>query len=231
VDIKGVDTLKDKINVPANWSLDYGKNRGNLYSYVSVQPGEASPGGGKVLKASYFPSPNKNYKLVPIAIDGRNDDSPDFFRVTREEWEPVPAGWAAWSRSTDTFILRQTVGALKNNGTYHLSFKVKGNGIEGGACTLALLGVAENAPKKLKRGERGGVSIERNETKNEEYIIEPFSSGSTWKVVDKTFTVTFKDGAVKKLDTTTLAVLEFKFNLPQYAADCEICDVQITPKK
>jgi len=39
--------------------------------------------------------------------------------------------------------------------------------------------------------------------------------------------VGFKERNLKKLTGTTLAMIEFKFVLPQYGSDCEICDVQL----
>ena len=228
VDLKGVDLLKEKINSPANWTTDTGKGRGNLYGYISVLPSEASPNGGKVLKAGYFPSPNKVYKLVPISIDGR--EVTDYFRDAGEQWTAVPAGAAAGVCSTDSFVVRQRLGALKLGATYQLSFKVKGTGIRGGACTVAYLGVAENAPRKVTRGNRGAVSIQKNETHEEVLVTESFSSGNAWKAVEKTFQVGFKESSLKKLEATTLAVMEFKFTLPQYASDCQICDVQLVAK-
>jgi hypothetical protein len=57
-----------------------------------------------------------------------------------------------------------------------------------------------------------------------------FSSSGDWKKVEKTFTVRFGEKGVRQLETTTLAILEFKFRLPQYHGECEIADVQIVPK-
>ena len=58
-------------------------------------------------------------------------------------------------------------------------------------------------------------------------VTEPFTSGNEWKSMEKTFTVGFKEHNLKKLAGTTLAMIEFKCVLPQYASDCEICDVQL----
>jgi hypothetical protein len=228
VDIKGVDTITEKINIPANYTMDPGTNRGNIYGYFSVAPDIASPAGGKVLRAGYYPSPNKIFKLEQIAVDGR-DDNEDFFRYWREEWEPVPATWAGYSRPTDLFLIRQQLGTLKVGTTYSLSFKVKGVGIDGGVCTLAYLGAAENVPTKFKRGERGSVKADKNEAHEKVLVTENFSGGGAWKSVEKTFTVTFK-GDLKKLTDSTLAILEFKFTLPQYGSVCEIADVQLLAK-
>ncbi len=60
-------------------------------------------------------------------------------------------------------------------------------------------------------------------------VTENFTGSGAWKTVEKTFTVGFKEKDVKKLDETTLAILEFKCVLQQFGNDCEICDVQLSP--
>ncbi len=69
----------------------------------------------------------------------------------------------ATARSTDACLIRQQLGPLKVGASYHISFKVKGGGIEDGVCTVAYLGAAENVPKKVIRGERGSVKVDKNE--------------------------------------------------------------------
>jgi hypothetical protein len=111
-----------------------------------------------------------------------------------------------------------------------LSFKVKGVGIDGGICTLAYLGAAENVPTKFKRGERGSVKADKNEAHEMVYVTEAFSGSGAWKTAETTFVVGFKDRDVKKIADTTLCILEFKFTLPQYGSVCEIADVQLVAK-
>ncbi len=229
MELKGTDLLTEKINRPSNWTIDVGNNRGNLYAYASVDPGLASPGGGKILKFGFYPSPNKVFKMTPLSVDGRDDA--DYFRYWREEWEPIPAHWAGYDRAADAIVMRQNLPGLKVGSSYTLKFKAKGIGFQNGVCTVALLGAAENVATKFKRGERGAVKADKNEAKEEVLIAENFSPAGEWKSMEKTFTVGFKDRDVKKIETTTLAILEFKFNLPQYSTDCQICDVEIVAVK
>ncbi len=229
VDIKGTDLMAEKINLPANFTMDTGKGRGNLYGYISVMPGEASPGGGKVLKSGFFPSPNKVFKMFPIGIEG--PDVTTYFRYDRYQWDPVPAGYDGYNRTSDRFEFRQQLGGLKVGATYQVSFKAKGTGLVDGSCTVAYLGAAENVPKKFTRGERGSVKVDKNETHEEVRVVENFSANSGWKNYEKSFQVVFKEKDLKKLEETTLAMIGFEFTLPQYAADCEICDVQLVEKK
>jgi hypothetical protein len=224
-EMRGEKYFKDKINLPQQWTYDVGNDRGNLYGYLSVDANEASPGGGKVLKAGFFPSPNKVFKMVPLAVNGRDDA--DFFRYWREEWVPVDVRWAGYGRMADAFLMRQSLGALTVGTTYKLTFKAKGKGIGDGVCTVAYLGAAENVATKFQRNERGGVKAQKDETHEETNVTAPFTSSDEWKSIEKTFTVNFKEHGLKKLTATTLAMIEFKFVLPQYAANCQICDVQL----
>ena len=227
VDLKGVGIWGTNIRLPDKWTVDPGTRRGNLYGYIGVEE-EASPGGGKVLKGGYFPSPNKVFKMVDLSVDGK--DSSDFFRYWLDEWVPIDASWAGYSRPADHFVIRQNLPPLKTGTTYQLSFKVKGRTIQNGMATVAFLGANENTPTKFEKGERGSAKPIKDETKEEVEETVNFSSGTAWKQVEKTFTVHFRQKGIRALETTTLAILEFKFSLTQYLGDCEICDVQLVPK-
>lgn len=228
-DVKGVNLWDANIRVPATWTTDCGNNRGNLYAYTSVSE-ETSPGGGKILKSGFFPSPNKVFKLTELGIDG--EDTDDYFRYWYDEWYPIRAQWAGESRPTDMFIIRQDLAPLKVGTSYTISFKVRGRGIKDGACTVAFLGANENKPTKFAATGTGrGAKVVKDESKEEVTETEKFTSSKSWVTIQKSFQVHFKDRAIKKLDTTTLAMIEFKFGLMQYLGECEICDVQLVEKK
>ncbi|MEA3212846.1 MAG: hypothetical protein QOE70_5903 [Chthoniobacter sp.] len=226
VELKGTNLWADNIRIPATWTIDPGHTRANLYSYISVTD-EAGPGGGKVLKAGYFPSPNKVFKMGELTLEGRDDD--DFFRYWLDQWVPIPATWAGADGAVNSFVIRQTLPPLQVGATYHLSFKTKGRGIHEGRCTVAYLGANENTASKFVKAGRG-VKVEKDETKEEVKETEAFPSNMNWKAVEKTFTIQFKEKNIKKLETTTLAILEFKFELEQYLGECEICDVVLAVK-
>lgn len=228
-EIKGVNMWSKDLRAPSNWTIDPGARRGNLYAYTSVQDTVAGPGGGKVLKSGYFPSPNKIVKMAPLVVDGA--DSVDFFRYWWDEWYPMPADWAASSRVTDSFLIRQNLTPLKVGSQYELKFNVRGVGIRDGQCTVAYLGANENTPTKFVANSGGrGSKAQKDETHEENYEIEKFSSSAQWKPVTKTFSVRFRDKAIKALDVTTLAIIEFRFELEQYAGYCDIADVQLVAK-
>lgn len=227
-DIKGVNMWEKTERSPSNWTINNGSSRGNLYAYTSVQD-EASPGGGKILKSGFYPTPNKVIKMVPLIVDGRDDV--DFFRYWWDEWYPMHADWASAVRPTNSFVIRQNLTPLKVGSAYTLSFKVKGAGIKEGMATVAYLGANENTPTKFQAnvGGRGFKAI-KDEAHEETYETEKFSSTAQWRTVEKTFSVRFRDKMIKKLDVTTLAIIEFKFELEQYLGFCEIADVTLVAK-
>jgi hypothetical protein len=227
VDIMGENLWGKDIRIPASWTVDPGATRGNLYAYTSVQE-TAGPGGGKVLKSGYYPSPNKVIKMVPLIVDGV--DSVDFFRYWWDQWYPMAANWSAGGRVTNSFVIRQNLTPLKVGSTYTLSFSLRGSGIRDGQATVAYLGANENKPTKFTSAGRGMKAV-KDEAHEEIYETEKFSNTGTWKTVRKTVPVRFRDKSIKVLDVTTLAILEFRFELDQYTGFCEIADVQLTPDK
>ena len=222
-DISGENLWADDIRIPSNWTVDPGATRGNLYAYTSVQE-TPSPGGGKVLKSGYYPSPNKVIKMVPLMVDGV--DSVDFFRYSWDQWYAMPANWGGSGRVTNSFIIRQNLLPLKVGGTYTLSFAVKGNGIRDGVATVAYLGANENKPTKFAKAGRGMKAV-KDEAHEEIYETEKFSGGAQWKTVKKSIPIRFRDKTIKILDVATLAIIEFRFELEQYTGTCEIADVKL----
>ena len=184
----------------------------------------SGPGGGRVLRSGYFPTPNKVVKMVPLMVVGA--DAIDFFHYSWDHWQPMPAGWAGDNRVTNSFIIRQTLTPLKVGGNYTLTFAMKANGMRDSQATVAYLGANENVPTKFVPSGRG-VKAVKDEAHEERYEVEKFASSQQWKTVKKTFTVQFSGKGIKALDATTLAILEFRFELEQYAGFCEIADVQL----
>jgi hypothetical protein len=222
-DISGTNLWSNDLRFPTSWTVDSGSNRGNLYAYTSVQDA-TGPGGGRVLRSAYFPSPNKVIKMVPLIVDGL--DSVDFFRYNWDQWYAMPANWSAGGRVTNSFVIRQTLTPLKVGGNYTLSFAMKGAGIRDGWATVGYLGANENTPTKFTVSGRGMKAI-KDEAHEEIYEKENFSNSQGWKTIKKTFSVHFGNKTIKSLDATTLAILEFKFELDQYTGFCEIADVQV----
>jgi hypothetical protein len=209
-----------------SWTISNGNDRANLYANITVTD-EKGPGGGNTLKSFYSPSPNKVFRMEELSVKGKDDD--DYFRYWLDEWVPTTSNWAGQDRTANTFMIRQLLAPLKVGSTYVLSFNVKGKGIRDGVSTVAYIGANENTGTKFAKTGRG-FKVDKDETKEEVHEAEKFTSNLAWKKVEKTFTVHFKEKGIKKLDVTTLAILEFKFELIQYLGDCEIADVSIAEK-
>ncbi len=75
VDIKGVDTLTEKINDPTGCTMDSRTGRGNIYGYISVLPGArpARMAGRWCSSAAISRHRTRFFKLVSISVDGRDD--------------------------------------------------------------------------------------------------------------------------------------------------------------
>lgn len=196
---------------------------------------EKSPDGGRILKAGYSRTPNKVFKMEELVIDGRG--ATEYFAYWLDEWVPIQAPWAGENRTTNTFLIRQLLAPLKVGKTYQLSFKVRGRGIREGVCTLAFLGANENKPTKFVRNERGSKPI-KDETKEEILETVKFTSSKEWVTVEQAVPVRFRERGIRSLETTTLAMLEFKFELIRAygvgepaLGECEICDVQLVEKQ
>lgn len=232
-EIKGVNLWAGDVRPPAVWNYDAGLNRGNLYANLGVTE-EASPGGGRILKAGYSRTPNVVFKMDELSIDGR--DATEYFGYWLDEWVPLQAPWAGENRATNAFLIRQLLTPLKVGKTYHLSFKVRGRGIQNGLCTIAFLGANENKPSKFVKSERGSKPV-KDEAKEEILETVKFTSAKEWTNIEQTVQVRFRDRSIRALDTTTLAMLEFKFELVKLygpgepaLGECEICDVQLIEK-
>lgn len=226
VEIKGENLWSQDIRLPKGWTIDTGMGRGNLYAFTSVQE-EASPGQGKVLRSGYYQSPNRVFRMLDLMIDGR--DTTDFFRYWWDQWYPMTANWAAEVRETDAWVIRQELPPMDVGATYQLSFRMRASAIKGGTATVAFLAANENEPTKFTRVGRGSKVVK--DESHEEVLEEvTFGSSATWKQVEKTFSVRFKDRQLKA-EKTTLAIIEFKFQLAQYTGFCELADVLLIKKQ
>lgn len=213
VELKG-DPGTAPLSVPSGWDVDYGLKRGNFYGYVTVVKGEedeaALPAEGKaVLKVGYMPSPNK---VMPApttftpAFVGWNIRKPDFWGSAERQMTGAPARY---------FNLRQ-LGRfrLKLNGNYTVSFKVKGKFGDGQAF-IGWTGYKKLGNAKETVGDRGSVSRQENEVRDENFETIKFSGGPAWVEVRKDFKVTLRHKDLQDLKETTTTLLDLSFTVPQ----------------
>lgn len=228
-DVLGTDLWGKNILVPEGWTTDNANYRGNIYGFVTVTD-EASPGGGKVLKMGYWPSPNKIIKLVHPTVAGRNNDY--YWRNDVGIWYPLDATRGGEFKPVNAFTIRQNLKGIKNNGTYTISFKARGNKMTDGLATVALFGHVELAPTRFERKSSGrGANAIRNELTDEVMVRQELRNGDKWETYSKTFTVTFNKKELKATPEPKFAILEFKAFLAQYDGTCEVADVSIKEGK
>jgi hypothetical protein len=148
VELKGEDVLKKgSIREPLDWSPSFGYREGNFYGYYTVvtpaEDQEAAQANGKhVLKFGYQPVLNRIIRKPPLLLSGTTDSVPDprvgFLAngVTPFYWGEVDRG--SFLASSNVAILRQSPApeALKPNGKYLLSFRVKGRNVKNGHATV-----------------------------------------------------------------------------------------------
>jgi FG-GAP repeat len=186
VEVKG-DAGTLPFNAPSGWEVDYGLSRGNFYGFVSVvkaedDPESKPPEGKACLKAGYVPSPNK---IMPVPTQY----SPNF-----ATWKP-PTGktLAALEGSPASYFQMVQPGRspLKTDHTYVFSMKVKGAKITESSVKIEYGGSKKLSDEKIERGERGSVTIKKNDATEQKFEIIPFNAGPQWSEVKKEFTVKF----------------------------------------
>ncbi len=213
VELKG-NTGSPPLAVPSGWDLDYGLKRGNFYGYISVvkaeEDMEAIPAEGKVaLKAGYMPSPNK---VMPApttftqAFLGWALRNPNFELSSEVLMAGAPARY---------FNLRQ-LGRfrLKLNGSYTLTFKVKGKFADGQAF-IGWTGYKKLGEARVTIGDRNSATVQRNEVNDNNFEMIKFSGGPAWSEVRKDFKVTLRHKDLQDLKEATITLLDLSFTVPQ----------------
>lgn len=211
VELKG-DTGTPPFAVPSGWDVDYGLKRGNFYGYMSVvkeEDANAQPTDGKAaLKAGYMPSPNKIMPQPATFTPGFPNfavKEPNFNGTAEDVMNAAPARY---------FIMRQSGRfRLKMNTNYTLSFKVKGRASDGVAF-IGWSGFKKLSEAKQTVGDRGSVTTQRNEAREEQFESVRFSPGPQWSEVKKDFKVTLRNRDLQDLKEATSSLLDVSFSLP-----------------
>jgi hypothetical protein len=218
-EVRGVDVWKHgTVAAPNAWSVEAGTMKGNIGGYFTIVDAasdkDAAPAeGAHCLKAGYFAPLNKVFRKQPLDIPA-TEQTRDLFDVVFGQIRPFTAERAARQTPVSTFIAHSIFKTqLKVGATYILSFKVKGANVRDAHWTLGYAGSKDHKSEAEMEYENGG-----------------FAPGSQWAVVTKTFSVRFKNAALRDLPTTTAALLELKFTLMPYDGVIYIDDVQLVEK-
>ena len=173
-ELKGVDRLGRNVRRPPGWTADSWPDLGNALAYFSVvsaqdDPASQPPEGKYCLKAGYWPMVGQAF-LMPSG--------------------GMPGG----SRH---FTLRHAQILLKQNKTYHLSFKVKGTGMEHLHSEFFSHYEGFAGLAKIETDERGAV-VHNNDFVYEDLRLgSNFSIGSNWQTVESSVTPRFKNPILK----------------------------------
>lgn len=204
-EIKGEDRLKREVRIPTDWELLTSGELGNGLAYFRVvnaqeDPESEPPEGANCLKAGY--------------------------------WPPLPGGVFAYPdagmpQGNQHFLLVRPFKA-KVGTNYKVSFKVKGSGME--KCNWRFDHYEEyyTGALKLERGDRGEGVREGKKVNEEIKIFNPFTPGSNWSVVQKTFNVRFKSPELKdKTEMNGHFIIDFYAR--SLSSVMYIDDIQIVP--
>jgi hypothetical protein len=225
-DVKGKDLWKLNIFPPSGWSIHTGEGHGNFFGCIS-SIAEKTPGGGNLLRMSYWTPPNKIIKMTTHVVKG--SDAKRFFNSGLGKVTEADAGAAADTRPINYFAIRQPLKKLQTDTTYTLRFKARGKGFIGGGASVAISGAVDlEPPKKTRKGR--GVVITHNQRREDYEFEQNFLPSGSWSEYSKTFTVAFQAKELKVLKAPNAALVEFRCYVTPYDGVCEICDVEIVKK-
>jgi len=200
VEVKG-SAVTPAFNSPSGRECDFGLDRGNFHGFFSVakeaDDPEARPAEGVAcLKAGYIPSPNT---IMPVPTRY----SPAFGKT----WSDYAWDWITRVRrdgSSNFFSAVQSGRSpLKTGTSYIFSMKVKGNKVNAAAAGIYYHGYKKLSEEKIERGDRGSVTVKKNEAEQRKQELVPFNVGSQWTEVRKELTVKFDDKNLADLTKAT----------------------------
>lgn len=200
VEVKG-SAGTPAFNSPSGWECDFGLDRGNFYGFFSVvkeaDDPEARPAEGVAcLKAGYIPSPNT---IMPVPTRY----SPAFGKT----WSDYAWDWITRVKrdgpSNFFSAVQSGRSPLKTGTSYIFSMKVKGNKVNAAAVGIYYYGYKKLSEEKIERGDRGSVTVKKNEAEQRKQELVPFNVGSQWTEVRKEFTVKFDDKNLADLTKVT----------------------------
>ncbi len=183
-EIKGVDRLGRTLHDPSGWTVNTSTYYGNALSYFTVvtpqdDPASQPPEGAHCLKAGYWPAAGETF---PMPDTG------------------VPGGYKH-------FQLEYKDLTLNIKKTYHVSFKVKGQGMRSLHWEFQARFTGYPDPV-TEKNERGGVKDTSKHVDEFAYFGADFNLNNTWSEVSGDITPRFKTPALrdKKQMTGTFLV-------------------------
>lgn len=254
VELKGVDVWnRTTTRNPSDWSIDFGKSRGNLLGYFTVVKEEEDadvaplpnpdndPKQKHALKAGYFQSLNKVVRFQYPIFPGSN--SPDIVKAHGKPNEITPhigrtAQESAANADSNVLTIRKIIDGskLKPNANYAFSFKVKGRSVSKATWHYLYNGVGERSEAKIvSRGARGRVTKKVDEAKEQIIEEQSFGVSGSWTTVSRTINTRFikerdlNDPAKFAKPPRYTGVIEIRLHLRPGEGVCYLDDMQLVP--
>ncbi|MFV0337656.1 MAG: FG-GAP repeat domain-containing protein [Chthoniobacterales bacterium] len=231
-DVKGQGALP-LMQLPSGWETHYGLEEGNFLGYISVVDAEsdkvglAAPNGPqdgkKVLKAGYYPNPNKVVEMAYPTLPAVSKGGPAL-DLSKPNWQ-----YRAWYPSNFFMFQQAARMRLKIGKTYEVSFKVRGNKVRDATAFFVYRGYKKLGEARITRGERGSAKVKRNElneSKSESIRINP---SANWTTVTQKITVKFtEEKDLNKEQYTSWASLLVAFTLQPGQGEIFFDDFKVT---
>lgn len=218
VELKGVDVWnRTTMRNPSDWSIDFGKGRGNLLGYFTVVSVEEDKDAGpipeildekgkninkNVLKAGYFPSLNKVIRFQYPVFPGSNDPEivkahgkPNEIRPSARGGSSQTAQESGVNADSNVLIIRKPIDGdkLKPNANYTFSFKIKGRSVSKATWHYSYSAVGERGEAKIiSRNERNIVKKQTNEVADAIVEQADFGVNSSWATISKQLNTKFQ---------------------------------------
>jgi len=254
VELKGVDVWnRTTTRNPSDWSIDFGKSRGNLLGYYTVVKEEEDKDLGPLpnpnndpkqkhaLKAGYFQPLNKVVRFQYPTFPGSNDPEVVKAHGKPNEIRPTPGRTAqesAANADSNVLTIRKVIDGskLKPNANYAFSFKVKGRAVSKATWHYFYNGVGERSEAKIvSRGPRGKVTKKVDEARDRVLEEQDFSVSGNWTTVSRTINTKFtkerdlNDPSKFAKPPRYDGVIEIRLYLRPGEGVCYLDDVQLVP--
>jgi len=240
-EVKGEDVWKRTLKIPNAWSIDSGLGKGNIYGVASVvsptdDPNAQPPDGKNCLKLYYDQPLNKVIPMVPLRIQPESPNiDPVFDRVHGNY--AVGAVVIGATTAVGSYTCQVPLAGVVPDQPYELSFKAKGANFNA-SYVIGAAAIAEVAPSKIMRGERGSAWVQSNNISDMDLQSGNFNPGTNWTTVTKSVTFHFKrqelndpkkwkgSGAIRYT-----ASLVLKVDMNPFSGVCYLDDFELVPKK
>ncbi len=227
-EIKGTDVYKKDVKLPSGWDISTGTVSGNAWAVATVvdaasDPAAAPVEGKSALKVYYVKPLNTVIPPAVVEWPALNPKVMDEYRASFSSAD------YEYYTGTRTVSLVRSLSGLKTGQAYQFSFKHKGSGVRNARYAVGYRGSFKVAPDKVTQQGRG-VKVQRFDEFESNNEDGTFSPGAAWTEATKSFTVKFKNSALKDLKTTSSATVIVTFELTGFDSVAYFDDFRLVEK-